>query len=330
VRVDKPTGTRSFVYDADGRVMGEYGTSASDVKAEFIWALPSLAANDNSPFGGGDVIGGYTPLAVASPSGSGPGPVELFWVHGNHLGVPVVYTNASGTAVAPPGDYLMPGFPGQARVMADLYYNRYRDYDPVTGRYIQVDPIGLGGGANSYIYAGANPVNRIDPDGRFWWLAGAVIGGGANLAYQLYNNGGNWECVEWWNVADWAMLGSGAGELAGLTWKFGGRKLLFEILEDTTGAVPNRIPTKLRPMDDAVGPHSTFRKDTSGLITDYANYEWNPAAKIFVPFKRFKGKGSSHGGMDPPFILEPKPGKGVGAPPKEPRTPEPWELPKGY
>jgi RHS repeat-associated protein len=167
VRVDKPTGTRTFVYDADGRVMGEYGASASDVKAEFIWGLPSLAANDNSPFGGSDVIGGYTPLAVASPAGSGPGPIELFWVHGNHLGVPIVYTNSTGAPVAPPGDYLLPGFPGQLRVMADLYYNRYRDYDPVTGRYIQADPIGLAGGANGYIYAGANPVNRVDPLGLF-------------------------------------------------------------------------------------------------------------------------------------------------------------------
>ncbi|MEM9310975.1 MAG: hypothetical protein AAGA34_05955 [Pseudomonadota bacterium] len=54
VRVDKPTGTRHFVYDAWGRVVagseaerarrGQYGASASDVKAEFIWALRSLLA----------------------------------------------------------------------------------------------------------------------------------------------------------------------------------------------------------------------------------------------------------------------------------------------
>lgn len=47
VKVIKPTGTRTFVYNADGRVMGEYGTDASDVKAEFIWALPTLAAKDD-------------------------------------------------------------------------------------------------------------------------------------------------------------------------------------------------------------------------------------------------------------------------------------------
>lgn len=42
--------TRRFVYDPDGRVMGEYGNSVLDVKAEFVW-LASEAAND--PSGGG-------------------------------------------------------------------------------------------------------------------------------------------------------------------------------------------------------------------------------------------------------------------------------------
>ena len=48
VKVVKPTGTRTFVYGADGPVMGEYGTDATDVKAELIWALPTLAANEDS------------------------------------------------------------------------------------------------------------------------------------------------------------------------------------------------------------------------------------------------------------------------------------------
>ena len=131
-------GTRRFVYDGDGRVMGEYGVSANDVHAEYIWALPQVA-NDNAPFGGDDGVGGYAPLAVATPDSGGT--VVLNWVHGNHLGVPLVTTNASGSAATTPNDYLALGFPGQSRVIADLYYNRYRDYDPTTGRYIQADPI---------------------------------------------------------------------------------------------------------------------------------------------------------------------------------------------
>lgn len=154
-------GMRRFVYDADGRVLGEYGTSASDVKAEFIWALPSVGSA--GAFGGDDGLGGYMPLAVAAPDASAT--IELRWIHGNHLGVPIVTTDIAGNQITAAPGYLAPGFPGQSRVFADLYYNRYRDYDPDTGRYVQADPIGLRGGSNLYGYASANPVNVSDPSG---------------------------------------------------------------------------------------------------------------------------------------------------------------------
>ncbi len=45
-----------------------------------------------------------------------------------------------------------------------LYYNRYRYYDPLQGRYITQDPIGLRGGWNPYTYP-LNPVAEVDPLG---------------------------------------------------------------------------------------------------------------------------------------------------------------------
>ena len=46
-----------------------------------------------------------------------------------------------------------------------LHYNVQRDYDPATGRYVQADPIGLGGGISLYGYVGGNPLGFVDPLG---------------------------------------------------------------------------------------------------------------------------------------------------------------------
>ena len=45
-----------------------------------------------------------------------------------------------------------------------LHYNRYRYYDPDTGRFTSPDPIGLDGGPNLYGYA-PNPIGWADPMG---------------------------------------------------------------------------------------------------------------------------------------------------------------------
>lgn len=56
-------------------------------------------------------------------------------------------------------------FQGQYEdVETGLFYNRYRYYDPDTGRYITQDPIGLLGGLNPYAYA-PNPIAWTDPRG---------------------------------------------------------------------------------------------------------------------------------------------------------------------
>jgi RHS repeat-associated protein len=139
--------------------------------------------------------------------------------------------------VTPANDFLRPGFPGQSQVLADLYYNRARDYDPITGRYIQADPIGLAGGGSPYIYANSDPVNLIDPRGEAFFLAVPLIGGiGGGLsdvgiqAFFLWRRGCDvldYSNYNWSDVAVSAAFGAAVpGPLSAIKNTYGRYKKL--------------------------------------------------------------------------------------------------------
>ena len=48
---------------------------------------------------------------------------------------------------------------------AALYFFRTRWYDPVAGRWLSNDPIGINGGLNQYLFCGDSPINFVDPFG---------------------------------------------------------------------------------------------------------------------------------------------------------------------
>ncbi len=55
-----------------------------------------------------------------------------------------------------------------------FYQFRARWYDPVTGRWLSNDPIGISGGMNQHMFCGDNPVNFVDYLGYcgvspYWW-----------------------------------------------------------------------------------------------------------------------------------------------------------------
>jgi RHS repeat-associated protein len=160
-----PSDTRIYMYDLDHRIVGEYGgTGITDIKAEYIWTLPEIDATGLT--GGDDGTGGYMPLAIVKGSAG-----EINWVHSHHNGKPLLMTNVTGAIVAYSGHAVL-GFPGQFANAVGLagpqyYYNRYRDYNDTTGRYIQADPIGLAGDANPYAYAMGNALKYRDADGLF-------------------------------------------------------------------------------------------------------------------------------------------------------------------
>lgn len=95
-------------------------------------------------------------------------------------------------------------FSGQLGVEQDetgLLYMRARYYDPVLGRFISKDPIGISGGLNQYEYAHNNPLSYADPSGliapfvaaagigALWGTGATLIGDLADTAITSYQSG---------------------------------------------------------------------------------------------------------------------------------------------
>lgn len=140
------------------------------------------------------------------PTASGPLPVaaqingRLYAIHSDHLNTPRRLTNQQGQVA---WQWLLTGFgetapttgangyvqrsasgvpsyapevtfnlryPGQQwDEETGLAYNVNRYYNPLAGRYIQSDPIGLQGGSNRFAYVGGNPLSYVDPLGLGPW-----------------------------------------------------------------------------------------------------------------------------------------------------------------
>ncbi|MES2161636.1 MAG: RHS repeat-associated core domain-containing protein [Pseudomonadota bacterium] len=58
--------------------------------------------------------------------------------------------------------------PGQVYdAESGLHYNYLRDYDPILGRYLTPDPMGLSAGTNPFAYGSNNPLTNVDPLGLY-------------------------------------------------------------------------------------------------------------------------------------------------------------------
>lgn len=131
-------------------------------------------------------------------------PLSPYFIHPDHLNTPrAVYDDqqqlrwrwdqAEPFGVNMPdenpsalGTHEMPlRFPGQyGDKETNLSYNYFRDYDALTGRYVQSDPIGLTGGLNTYLYARGDSLTYIDPSGQNPFIVClAALGGGFATGY---------------------------------------------------------------------------------------------------------------------------------------------------
>ena len=167
VRKDAGLATTLFVYDEQGRLLGEYDGTGQLIQ-ETVW-LDDL------------------PIATLRPTGTGmPTPIAVHYVHADHLGSPRAVTRPTDNQLLWQWDNTDPfgnnaanenptglgtfkyglRFPGQYYdAETGTHYNYFRDYDPAIGRYVQSDPIGLKGGANTYGYVKSRPVRLTDPFG---------------------------------------------------------------------------------------------------------------------------------------------------------------------
>ncbi len=153
-----------FVYDLEGRLLGEYNEWGGTPLREYIWL-------------------GDTPMAVIEGTGTMP---AIYYLYTDHLDTPRVAIDREGRQrwswVAEPFGNALPndnplGFgsvsihlrmPGQYfDDETGLFYNWHRYYESALGRYTQSDPIGLAGGINTYAYVDGNPISYFDPMGLY-------------------------------------------------------------------------------------------------------------------------------------------------------------------
>ncbi len=213
-------GTRTYSWDAESRLIGiGYPGQPSKATAFTYDGLSRRISIANTPAGGGsavtvsyvwcgsdicqarDATNAVTRQYLAEGEYVPGSPGQSYFYGIDRIGtVRRVFASIGSTPAYAFDPYGVPlqstapltdlGYAGMFQEQASgLALTQFRAYDPNAGRWISRDPLGEQSvqGANLYEYVGGNPINRIDPDGRFWFLAplaGAVGGAAFNVATQ--------------------------------------------------------------------------------------------------------------------------------------------------
>ncbi|HKU17907.1 MAG TPA: RHS repeat-associated core domain-containing protein, partial [Candidatus Saccharimonadales bacterium] len=148
--------TQRFEYDEASQMLAEYGATNRD----YIWM-------DGIPVANVDMSGGASTIAyvmadqLGTPRAIADGSSNTIWqwaYQGNAWGEQQPTSNGYSYNLRFPGQY----FDSET----GMHQNVHRDYDPATGTYGQVDPIGFDGGQLSlYAYVDGVPLVSIDPLG---------------------------------------------------------------------------------------------------------------------------------------------------------------------
>jgi len=176
-------GYTQFVYDDDGHLQGEYDQAGRLIE-ETLWLddTPVVTLKLRAGAADGSAIGGGS----ATPwQGLPAGGVEVFWIESDQLDTPRAIVNQTHQLIwqwdSDPFGNTLPNqtpsisqgiatafvynlrFPGQYfDAETQTHYNYFRDYESQSGRYAESDRLGLGDGANTFLYVGADPLAYFD------------------------------------------------------------------------------------------------------------------------------------------------------------------------
>lgn len=161
---DAANGTNWMVYDG-AQVVADVNSSGGLVRS-YLWgpgidnllAMTTYGSTTNTYYALKDHLNSV--LALTEASGQiveqyrydAWGRTTVFDANGNSL---------SASAVG--NRYCWQG--REYSLKTGLYYFRARWCDPITGRWLSPDPIGIAGGLNQYVFCANNPVNFTDPTG---------------------------------------------------------------------------------------------------------------------------------------------------------------------
>ncbi|MEU1389955.1 MULTISPECIES: LamG-like jellyroll fold domain-containing protein [unclassified Nonomuraea] len=179
--VTSGTVTRTFTLDPANRIRSTNQTGGTAPGS----SIDHYGDNSDKPIWTAEANGGWTRNIKgltgdlsAIQSSSGDVHLQLANLHGDVVATAGVSAVAGVDAYAEQSEYgISRSLPSAQRYgwlgasyqrttdpLAGVLLMGVRLYNPLSGRFLQVDPI-KGGSANSYEYGAGDPINKIDPDG---------------------------------------------------------------------------------------------------------------------------------------------------------------------